>query len=194
MRRLLTIGTLAWGLAAQTMAPGRYAAANFAADIEGEADTRPGTWGKAGVAEWRITFRPPAGYRVRVLRAYGDLVSWARGRVPEGTYAGVLMGLQTTAPDGSQTADWLADNCFLYVQDVVGREGKRSPFDAKTDVLLEADHVLRVKVAAWLNDTGLPIHMEPTFVVVYRFEEDEAGTSATIGGGEISRPQRFSRR
>jgi len=150
--------------------PVRFASTNFSTDIAGEADTRPGTWGTAGASEWKITFSPPAGHRVKILRVYGDVVAWAKGKAPAGSYSGLLFGLQTTAPEGSRYADLAADNCFLYLQDVVAAEGKRLPFDVRfDDVTLEPDNVLVVKVAAWLNDTGLPIHIEPTFVLVYRF-------------------------
>ena len=30
--------------------------------------------------------------------------------------------------------------------------------------------VLVLKMSVWLNDTGLPIHMEPSFTLVYRYE------------------------
>ena len=42
----------------------------------------------------------------------------------------------------------------------------------KVNVLLEPDNKLLVKVAAWLNTTGRPIHTEATFTVVYRYERD----------------------
>jgi len=37
--------------------------------------------------------------------------------------------------------------------------------------LLAADNILYVKVAVWLNDTGLPIHIEPTWVSVFQVED-----------------------
>ena len=47
----------------------------------------------------------------------------------------------------------------------------RAPFDSdKVNVLLEPDNMLLVKVAALLNSTGRPIHIEATFMVVYRYE------------------------
>lgn len=161
---------------AQDAILGPYSAAtNFSADILGDDDHRPDTWGKAGAHVWRIVFKPPAGYRVRVLRVYGDFLAWPKGKVPEGTYAGVLFGLQTTAPEGSVRADWAADNCFLYVQTATGGQPARAAFDYDVSVggLLQDDHVLIVKVAVWLNDTGLAIHMEPTLSIIYRFERSE---------------------
>ena len=119
-----------------------------------------------------MTFRPPAGYRVRILRAYGDLLAWPRGVPPAGTFAGVLFGLQTTAAEGSTRADWLADNTMLYLQGAVSDRGReRLPFDVKiSDGLLEPDNKLLYKFATWLNDTGLEIHMEASLTLVYRFE------------------------
>lgn len=171
-RSCLTIALLAAAAAAQ--APQTHsAAANFSADILGEYDTRPDTWGRAGAASWKITFKPPAGKRVRILRAYGDFLIWPIGKVEDGKFAGALFGLQTTAPEGSVRADLAADNTFLYLQTATGGKPERIAFDHVTrdGGLLGPDHVLVVKVAAWLNDTERPIHMEPSFTVVYRFEE-----------------------
>ena len=33
------------------------------------------------------------------------------------------------------------------------------------------DNTLFVKVAVWLNDTGQPIHMEPTWITVFQVED-----------------------
>lgn len=147
---------------------------NFSVDLRGEPDTRNGTWGRAGYHVSTVTFRPPAGYRVRILRAYGDLLAWPRGVPPAGTFAGVLFGLQSTAPEGSSRADWLADNTMLYLQGAVSEHGReRLPFDVRiSDGLLEPDNRLVYKFAVWLNDTGLEIHMEASLTLVYRFEPD----------------------
>ena len=147
---------------------------NFSADIKGDPDTRQDTWGDAGYTVKAITFRPPPGYRVRILRVYGDFVVWPLGRVGPGRFAGVLLGLQTSGPEGSVRADWAGDNTMLYIQDATGGEARRAgfDFDTKAGGLLEADHKLLVKMAVWLNDTGLPIHMEPSMVVVYRYERE----------------------
>ena len=147
-------------------------AAHFSTDLLGPIDSRPGTWGHADYSTWKITFKPLAGHRVRILRAHGDLVSWVRG-APEDTYAGVLLGFQTTAPEGSARADWAADNTMLYVQDAVSRNRPaRTAFnaDVRAGGLLESDNVLVVKIAAWLNDTGQPIHSEVSVTLTYQFE------------------------
>jgi hypothetical protein len=151
------------------------ASSNFSFDLHGQADTREGTWGRAEAATKAITFTPPIGYRVRILRASGDLVAWPllSGPLPQDArYAGVLLGLQTTAPDGSVRGDWLADGVFLYVQAGLSREPVRISFDRDTKVggLLAPDNKLIVKVASWLNTTGVPIHIEPTFTLTYCFE------------------------
>jgi len=148
---------------------------NFSADIKGTPDTRPRTWGTAGEFIFPIKFSPPPGYRVRILRAYGDFLVWPKGVVVKGRFAGALFGLQTTAPEGSVRADWLADNTFLYIQTATGGERAREQFDFPVDVggLLERDNMLRVKVAVWLNDTGLEIHCEPSFVLTFSFEREE---------------------
>jgi hypothetical protein len=149
-------------------------ATNFTADILGVPDTRPDTWGRAGVKTWRIQFKPPAGYRVRIARVYGDFLIWPRGTVEPGRFAGALFGLQTTAPEGSVRADWAADNCMLYVQTATGGQPSRAAFDYDVSAggLLERDHALTVKVAVWLNDTEREIHCEPTFTMVYGWEKE----------------------
>lgn len=54
-------------------------AINYPFDSEGVPDTRPGTWGKTAADDGKIVFREvPEGKRVRVTRAYGDFVAWAR--------------------------------------------------------------------------------------------------------------------
>jgi hypothetical protein len=149
------------------------AASNFAIDLLGPIDTRPFCYGNADWRTWKITYRPPAGYRVRILRAQGDLVSWVRN-APEGTGAGVLLGLQTTAPEGSVRCDWCADGTFLYVQDSVSTrvDHTRTPFnvDTRAGGLLERDNILVVKIAAWLNDTSQPVHSEVSMTLTYRWE------------------------
>lgn len=149
-------------------------ATNFTVDIKGEPDTRASTWGTAGVELKRITFRPPAGYRVRILRVYGDFLIWPLGKVESGKFAGALLGLQTTALEGSARADWAADNTFLYLQIATHGGPERAAFDHRTSDggLLESDGVMVVKLAAWLNDTGLFIHMEPSFVAVFQYEKE----------------------
>ncbi len=158
-----------------------YGSSNFATDMEGDPDTRQGTWGSAGAQEWVITFDPPPDHRVQIEHIHGDLVSWVRwnGASQPGRFAGVLMGIQTTEPDGSTRADWLADNTFLYIQDVCGAEGKRTPFNVRLKRVLPPDHKLRVKVAVWLNDTGRAVHMEPTITIGYRFVSDEEAAQIT---------------
>jgi hypothetical protein len=147
-------------------------ATNYSADILGTPDTRPDTWGRAGVQSWKIRFKPPAGHRVRIVRVYGDFLIWPKGLVEPGRFAGALFGLQTTAPEGSVHADLAADNTMLYVQTATGGGPARTAFDYDVSAggLLEPDHVLVVKVAVWLNDTEREIHCEPSFTMVYRYE------------------------
>lgn len=150
-------------------------AANFSADILGEPDTRKDTWGRAGVAEWRMSFRPPAGHRVRILRAYGDFLCWPRGRVDQGRCAGALFGLMTTAREGSERVWPAADNTMLYLQVATDGQPARAAYDHDVSAggLLEPDNTLVVRVAVWLNDTEREIHCEPSFVLVYRYEPME---------------------
>ena len=155
------------------------ASANFSADLMGPADTREGTYGNAEAVNWRMTFRPPAGYRVRIVELRGDLIAWPRvlsgeAPVPDGAYAGVLLGFQTTSSQNSGRCDYCADNTMLYIQVGLDAHPVRAPFSEKilSGNLLESDNVLVIGVASWLNTTGRKIHIEPTFTVTYRFERE----------------------
>lgn len=140
----------------------------------GTPDSRPATWGTAGYSAHRIEFHPPPGYRTRVMRVYGDFQGWLR-KNPGGNCAGVLWGLSTTQPEGSTRVTPAADNTFAYVQDAVCEHRRfRVPVDYDTHVggLLGPDNVLISKVAVFMNETGEPVHMEPSLVIVYRFEKE----------------------
>ena len=161
---------------------GSYTAtSNFADDLTGTLDLRPGTWGTAEVAEHIITFNPPEGYRVRILSIRGDFVLWPTKRklgpaiTPEGTFMGALSSALTSAPDGSTRADFLADNALFYVQLATERRAVRASIEVNfagvKNTLLPLDHKLRFFHAVWLNDTGLAAHMETTLSqIVYQFE------------------------
>lgn len=157
---------------------------NFAYDMIGTPDTRPGTWGDAAASSPTLKFKPPAGYRTRILRAYGDFVVWPRGKPAVdptdkvvGTAVGTLLGLSTTAPDASEYVEGggASDACFLYIQIASKGEAGRAPFDYDTHVggLLEADNMMVVKAAVWLNTTGLAVHMEPSITVIFQFEKEQ---------------------
>jgi hypothetical protein len=151
--------------------------ANFSVDLKGDPDTRPNTWGTTGYVVWKVPFSVPAGMKVRILRAYGDFLIWPKGKPPDGTYAGALLSLHTSSPDEPVTtiSPLTVDNCFLYLQTATSGLPARAPFNDEVSAggLLD-DNTLYVKVAVWLNDTGLAIHMEPTMVIVYRLEQPTA--------------------
>ena len=185
MNRLLLIILTAICAVAQTYS----AATNLSVDLKGTPDLRQDTWGTADYSIKTITFNPPPGHRVRILRVYGDFVSWPIGKVEPGKFAGVLLGLQTTAPEGSTRMDWGADNTMLYIQDATGGGPRRAAFDFDVSDagLLQPDNKLLVKMAVWLNDTDLIIHMEPSFVMVYRYEKNDSDRA----NKQIPRPNRI---
>lgn len=151
------------------------ASANFSVDLLGEPDTRLNTWGTAGQSVWPVHFDIPQMYRVRILRVYGDFLIWPRGEVPIGKYAGALFSLHTSTPEKpiSEFTDLMVKNCFLYLQLATSGQPQRAPFDHRVSSggLLDKDNTLYVKVAVWLNDTGLELHMEPTWVTVFQIED-----------------------
>jgi hypothetical protein len=69
----------------------------------------------------------PAGCRVQITRISGDFIAWAKGAVPAGTYAGVLMGACQTGGTGSTRAAYAADGYFLYYQDGLSKGPASSP-------------------------------------------------------------------
>jgi len=167
-------------LANNSDALGPYSTAtNISADLYGAADTRPGTWGFTDYAINPITFvAPPAGYRVRVLRVYGNATAMPKlttpAALPVGGYSGWLFGLQTTAPDGSIYADFAGDSAFVYLQGNIGPipEVIEFDFDVSAGGLLGTDNVMRIKTATFLNTLGVPIHIEPSFVIVFHYEPE----------------------
>lgn len=154
---------------------------NISWDSKGEPDTRPGTWGLAAAYTVPIPFQNiPAGYRVRILKLYGDVVAWPHGKIEPGTFAGILSGLQTTTPDTANNSPFIdthaaplaQKDCFLYVQGTVGAQGLTRIIDVPhvTNGLLNEDGVMNLKQAVWLNETGVSIHMETTLMIDFAYE------------------------
>ncbi len=191
MKRLIVAAlAAAFSVCANAQVLGPYSVAtNHSDDILGVTDTRPGIWGTAGYDVHTLTFHPPEGYRVRILRVYGDFQGFIR-KNPTGNCAGVLWGLQSTkelgydpsvfqdvkpgrSRKGSERAFPADDNTMLYVQDsICARLTFRDPVDFDTSVagLLEPDNVLISKAAVFLNETGEPIHTESSFTIVFQYE------------------------
>jgi hypothetical protein len=148
---------------------------NIPYDAEGAQDTRPGTWGEAAYSDVTIPFQGvPAGYRVRILRVYGDFIAWPHGQIKPHTAAGTLFGLITSsAIQSPYVGPGLGSKgCFVYLQEGVGAGPVRAAFNYDTSAggLLDPDNLLIVRRAVWLNETGVSIHLEPTFIVEFRYE------------------------
>jgi hypothetical protein len=160
---------------------------NFAVNLYGTIDTRSDCWGFADSAIFPVTFKPPAGYHVRILTLKGDMVSWIKTlpgdpETPKESAAGTLLGFQSTAPDTSKECDYCAENTPLYIQDSVSpaRPNSRAPFNYDdVGLVLLPDNILRVKMASWLNTTGKPIHIEATYTIRFEYESDSAVTTGT---------------
>jgi len=145
---------------------------NLSVELYGPVDTRPTTYGHADYVVWDQPFtNVPAGCRVQITHISGDLISWAMGAVPAGQHAGVLMSAYSSNGTGSTRAAYAADGYFMYYQHGVECQTARIPFDQNVvEGYLASDNVLHWKVAAFLNTTGFPIHMEITFSqVVFKY-------------------------
>jgi len=183
--RLVAIATIAACLCWGQSAPPWYAATNFAVDLSGTADSRSGTYGTTGVATWNLTFFPPPGARVRILSIEGDLVGWVRSlpgdppTVPEST-AGVTFNIQSNPSVSAYSNSGRCDPCsdgrvsMAYLQAVVTplQPSFRAAFSRPdVGVVLGPDNALLITCATWLNTTGKPVHLEPTFTVKYKWED-----------------------
>jgi len=175
------VGLFPWILAAQNGSSpnilGPYSAStNHAADIMGTPDTRPNTWGDAGAAVQTRIFHPPAGYRVRILRVYGNYQGWIRQKdqIIPGTCTGVLWGLRSNADDTSDMT-YGSRNTFAYIQDATCGQPFRQIFDFNVSVggLLGEDNTMNSVIAIFESDTGQPVHSEASFTVVYRYEKND---------------------
>jgi hypothetical protein len=167
MRLLLILACAAAALACDTTP--RNVTGNWAADLYGEMDTRPGTWGRQDsvVKQLRFTAVPP-GCTVEILTLRGDLVTWPKNDSLRGGKAGTLLAIQKEGPEGSTRADYAEDKTLLYIQ-LPSAAPARAPFH--TDVVdgVLPTNVLEFKLATWLNTTGSPIHIEATWTIVFRY-------------------------
>jgi hypothetical protein len=139
----------------------------------GNPDTRPETWGTCAEDDGQLVFQNvPEGQRVRITRVYGNMTAWVRGDAPAGTKSGALLALQTTGATGNPHVTLSAMGCMLYIQLATGQNEAAVQFDVDVtnSGLLDDDNTLVVKRAIYLNDTGLPIHMEATLIGEFVYE------------------------
>lgn len=138
----------------------------------GVPDTRPGTWGTTDTSIFSYTFtNVPSGYRVQVLRTYGDNVAWIQGNPQSNSHAGVLFSMSSSTGNSSDVTNGNS-SCFLYHEGALSSNGTLTdPFDNVTadGGVLGSDNTIQVKLAMFLNDTGAAVFQDVTFVVVYRF-------------------------
>lgn len=183
MNRLVMLAFLASAAFAQDVIGPFSSANNIAGDLSCEPDARATTWGGTTAFASTIKFIDvPTGYRVRILKVYGDFIAMPKGPVNIGTAAEVGWGLKSTKPDGSEHTTYPGyssrppfDSSFVWRQDLVtsANQGVSVHFDYDTHVggLLEEDNILISQMFVALNTTGLVMHEEPTFVIVYQYEK-----------------------
>jgi hypothetical protein len=86
--------------------------------------------------------------------------------------AGVLAGWNVTNITWDECS-YCAVGYAVYVQDAVTpmQPKARAPYNySDAPLYLDADNTLHGTVAAWLNTTGKPIHMELTYTITFTFE------------------------
>lgn len=160
-------------------------AGNFSANFYGQPDDREWTWGRHQSVDvpWVFPDVPPD-MRVRLLSITGDLIVWPTNAtvkdaiidsssgvityppavVPTGRYMGVLGSIFRTRDEVPKGTFFVQDH-FMYIQDGTHGPVTRAPFHvdlSKAKALLGSDHKLIVRMAMWLNDTGLAAHIELT--------------------------------
>jgi len=171
--RLILILVLASTLFGECPSEIRVVSGNFADDLIGTPDTRPGTWGTAGVAYHELRFHPPDGCAVKLLSISGDLLAWTRNW----SYgkAGVLVGIHRTLWGGKNPwapCDYCTEDVILYRQlGVDGLRAHTTEFDRrfKRGVLVGPDNCLKFKHAVWLNETGQLVHIETTWTIEFQW-------------------------
>jgi hypothetical protein len=149
---------------------------NFAVDLQGPVDTRPGCYGTADSVIVPLTFTAPTGFTVHIITLRGDLVSWIKTLpgdpvTPDESTAGILGGMQTSNVTNAP-CDLCATGTPLYIQDAVSAlvPKTRTPYNyTQVDMDLESDNILNLKTAAWLNTTNKPIHIEFTYTIIFTF-------------------------
>lgn len=147
-------------------------ATNIAWDTAGKEDKRPGTWGTTDSVSSEIPFVDvPKGYSVEILHLSGDEIAAPHGAMAPNSMAYVLVGLTNSTPYQSPyVGPGLGSvGTFLYKQGVVPASGARIPFNEDVIGTLNADNILILKQALFLSTAGVPIHMEATVVVKFRY-------------------------
>ena len=159
---------------------------NVADRLIGEVDLRPNQFGTAGVAIHNIPFKPPTGFRTRILRLHGDFTavfverntfqdSWMmRYQASQRSYfAGALTSFRHTGPEGSPHADHVADNAMVYRQRFLHSRSPTGAVDYSEKIingLLQPDNILRIVHAVFNNTSGKFVQMETTVQIQFRFE------------------------
>lgn len=120
----------------------------------------------------QATFKPPTGKRVRIISVTGVFAA-----IPYfgDIHGNVQVGFELTSTldqNDHSTVDKGYAAAFVTEVDVLTPHHQSTLLSYKydADFLLEADNVLMVKCFTEYNSTGSIIHLEPTFVIRYRFE------------------------
>jgi hypothetical protein len=155
---------------------------NVAWDSQGVPDSNPNVWGNAGFVLVNIPFvNVPVGYRVRIIRMFGDYIAWIHGIVQPATHTGILFGFMRTQDLrektglGSLNMSYGSDQCFMYHQGALSTGDFTQYFDHDVSAggLLQPDNTMLLQIAVFENETGSSVHQEVTSNVVYQFEPNK---------------------
>lgn len=189
---------LLFAFAMASIVKGETVATNYSVDLEGKVDTRrPCCWGNEDSFIWPMKFTPDPNVVdgvIQIEEIHGDLVSWPTSKgaapaiIPEGRFVGLLVALHRSSRwDSGEFCEFCNRDCLLYMQDALSSQKpvSRIPYDiVDMGYRLGPDHTLYVKVAQWLNDAGVMVHMEPTLTIKYRtVSRHERTTRSGTGGG-----------
>lgn len=163
---------------------GPYAAASTGISWDAAGSAGPG-WGNAASVYSSIPFKCPDGYRVQIIRVYGNLfvmpaIPTPPVTLPIGSASGFLWSLQNTWNTDTPSVweagpipspNLLADGAMTYYQGAITSQQTEVNIGFNVDIvngILGPDNILDSKFAIFLNTTAGQIHMEVSFVTVFQ--------------------------
>jgi hypothetical protein len=160
-------------------------ATNIAWTTSGTKDTRPGTWGNTDVVQSQIPFaNVPAGYVVSITHVSGDEIAAPNGTALPNSMAYGLIGLTNSTPFQSPYVGpgLGSSGVFIYKQVAIPASGARIPINENVLGTLNADNILIIKQALFLDTEGVPIHFEATITLDFVYLAAPVGVAKKAPG------------